>query len=101
MIASFIARLRGRSGQWPALRKAWLAEHPYCAVCGGSKKLEAHHIVPVHRAAGKAAELDPGNLITLCRTHHFWFGHLGDFSSFNLHIERDAAVWAEKIRTRP
>lgn len=62
---------------WPALRKRHLQREPVCAMCGGSRRLEVHHIVPRHVAPEKA--LDPANLITLCRKDHLVHGHDGDF----------------------
>jgi hypothetical protein len=46
-------------------------------------------------------ELDRANLITLCRDHHFWFGHLGSWSSWNANVREDAAIWRAKIANRP
>lgn len=90
-----------RSSQWPKVRKAHLAANPRCAVCGGTKKVEAHHKVPFHMAPER--ELDPTNLITLCEarkrgvTCHLFFGHLGNYKLVNGTVEQDAAVWREKL----
>lgn len=35
-----------RSAKWPALRAAWLKDHPQCEGCGGTKHLEVHHKRP-------------------------------------------------------
>ncbi|KKR14757.1 MAG: hypothetical protein UT43_C0017G0028 [Parcubacteria group bacterium GW2011_GWC1_39_29] len=41
-----------RSSKWPAVRKAFLAGHPNCEVCGGKgtflKPNELHHCQPYH-----------------------------------------------------
>lgn len=93
-----------RSGHWPAVREEYLKEHPECAVCGGTKKLEVHHIEAFHTSPEK--ELDPKNLISLCEGNptvncHCHFGHLGDFRSINCNVRKDVFIWNDKIRNRP
>ncbi len=94
-----------RSSQWPAVRKAFLSTHPTCKVCGGTKNLEVHHKLPFH--LHPEMELDPTNLITLCESDengvncHLFVGHLGDFKSFNVAVDMDAAMWLSKLTTRP
>lgn len=56
-----------------------------------------HHCIPFHLGG---EELADENLITLCRDHHFWFGHLGDYKAWNPTVREDAAVWREKIKAR-
>jgi 5-methylcytosine-specific restriction protein A len=94
-----------RSPRWKAMRKHYLTEHPTCAVCGGTWKLEVHHIKPFH--THPRLELDPDNLITLCEAKtngvscHLLFGHLGNFKSINLNVVADVKTWHQKIKTRP
>jgi hypothetical protein len=94
-----------RSPEWPATRKAHLADHPQCEVCGGTKSLEVHHILPFH--LHPELELDDKNLITLCESDengvncHLFFGHLGDFHSYNCSVVSDSPLWREKLRNRP
>ena len=94
-----------RSGEWPKARSAHLADYPACAVCGERQKLEVHHIRPFHLHPD--LELDPANFITLCEDDddgvncHLFFGHLGNFKSFNVDVAADAAHWSQKIATRP
>lgn len=88
-----------RSPQWPKVRADFLATHGECAVCGSKKDLEAHHVKPFHLR--RDLELDPNNLIALCRDHHFLFGHLCSWSSFNPNVREDAAAWRKKIKERP
>lgn len=94
-----------RSSHWPAARAAHLKDHPTCAVCGGTEKLEVHHIRPFHLHPD--LELDPSNFITLCEANkdgfdcHLGFGHLGNFKSFNVDVVADAAAWNAKIKNRP
>jgi|GEM_PF-929352 len=94
-----------RSGEWPKARAAYLAEHPLCAVCGEHLKVEVHHIRPFHLHPD--LELDPANFITLCEDDqdgvncHLFFGHLGNFKSYNEDVVADAASWQQKIANRP
>ena len=94
-----------RSGHWPTVRKEHLLKNPKCAVCGGDKKLEVHHIRPFH--LHPELELNPSNLITLCESKdngvncHLLCGHLGSFKSFNVNVKRDSSSWIKKILGRP
>lgn len=94
-----------RSSHWPTVRKQHLAFHPTCELCGGSAKLEVHHIRPFHLHPD--LELEPSNLITLCEADkdgvncHLLFGHLGNFKSFNVEVITDSTHWSEKIKHRP
>ena len=87
-----------RSSQWPRIRKEQLAKFPYCQICGKRglfKGLEAHHIQPFHLMP--FLELDPENLITLCRTHHYEWGHFFSWKSFNKDVKQDVL----RIKSRP
>jgi hypothetical protein len=94
-----------RSSKWPEVRAKHLQAHPTCAVCGGKEKLEVHHKLPFHLTP--ALELDPENLITLCESNkggvncHLFFGHLGNFRSYNASVEQDVTGWPGKIKGRP
>jgi 5-methylcytosine-specific restriction protein A len=93
-----------RSSEWPKVRAAHLKEHPVCAVCGGAKKLEVHHMVPFHMKPD--LELNPANLITLCEAKHngvnchLWFGHLGNFKRMNTSVLTDSMRWNSKFQGR-
>lgn len=63
-----------RSPQWRSVRATYLKSHPDCAACGTTDDLEVHHIKPYHEHP--ELELEPSNLITLCREHHLRLGHL-------------------------
>lgn len=93
------AWLCGRSSKWPAVRKAYLAAHPRCAACGGDRDLEVHHIIPV--SVDTREELNPGNLITLCRNEerlcHFRDGHNFCWTSHNLMVRADAANLLDRL----
>ena len=76
-----------RSRHWREVRKEHLKANPTCKMCGGRKRLQVHHILPVHLYP--SLELDRTNLITLCRGKkygvdcHLLIGHLGDFKTYN------------------
>ncbi len=94
-----------RSDHWVTVRADHLKNNPVCEVCGGSSNLEVHHIRPFH--LHPELELDPNNLITLCEAKkdgvncHLWFGHIGNFKSFNVDVLANAAEWALKLKNRP
>jgi 5-methylcytosine-specific restriction endonuclease McrA len=90
-----------RSSQWPRVRAAHLAIHPACEACGTRDDLNVHHVLPFHSHPER--ELDPTNLITLCRHHHLTLGHVcpdgrrnwGECSNPN--VRKDAA----RLRRNP
>ena len=90
-----------RSPQWRSVRAKHLEDHPRCAVCGTTKKVEVHHILPFAMFPDK--ELEPKNLITLCENGkygvrcHQHYGHLGNYGKFNLNVEIDAETWRRKL----
>ena len=92
-----------RSPMWSSVQKAFVSLHPTCAVCGSKGKLlnplNVHHIRPFYLHPDD--ELNVENLITLCRDHHFLFGHLNSWSSFNADVVRDSETILTKINTRP
>jgi len=91
-----------RSGSWPALRKHHLETHPTCAICGGTKFLEVHHIEPFH--SKPELELLDSNLITLCEhpffNDHLRYGHLGNYKCINVDVLKDAVIWHKKLANR-
>jgi len=89
-----------RSNQWRKVRKAFIKKHKICAVCGGTKKLQVHHIKDF--STHPELELDENNLIVLCvkKRCHLLFGHLNDWKSINPDVVKDAEIWSEKIRNR-
>lgn len=89
-----------RSPKWKSVRQKHLLEHPCCAACGKSVKLEVHHIEPVHLNPDR--ELDPSNLITLCDTPcHIVFGHFMDWKSWNSEVISDTMVYHYKYKNKP
>lgn len=93
-------RFAKRSPLWTNIRKQHLEKNPCCAACGRSKKVEVHHIEPVHINPQKELELD--NLITLCDdTCHIVFGHLMDYKSWNIDVIEDCNQYYNKYRNKP
>lgn len=86
-----------RSGQWPTVRKHFIESpgNDCCAVCGSKENLEVHHVQPFHEHPEK--ELDPKNLITLCRDHHFRVGHLGNWKNSNPNVRSDSRIQHDKL----
>jgi len=105
MIQWFLDKWRGiplgaiRSVSWGQVRKefAWL--NPACAVCGTKKKLNIHHVVPFY--IDQSLELKNENLISLCREHHFFVGHLMSWKSYNFSVREDSIYWFTRIQNRP
>lgn len=83
-----------RSSKWKAVRAKHIKAHPVCEACGTRDDLDVHHIRPFHIAP--ELELDPSNLITLCRRHHFEIGHLGDWGAENPNVWKDASRYKAK-----
>ena len=93
-----------RSSKWPKLEKTHLQKQPLCQLCGGNKKLSVHHIKPFH--LHPELELESDNLITLCEGKkfvncHLFFGHLGNYKSYNINVIEDVKNWNQKIKNRP
>ena len=88
-----------RSPKWSSVRKEHLKNHPRCAACGRNKKLEVHHIIPVH--IDPSLELDPSNLMTMCADPcHIVFGHLMNFRSWNFFVVADTERYLDKIHRK-
>lgn len=96
----FIDRAFGipRSNQWDSVRKSFIENNPFCGVCETRSNLEVHHIKPFH--LNQDLELTISNLITLCRDHHYLFGHFLNWSSYNPNVISDVELWNTKIKTR-
>ncbi len=88
-----------RSPHWDDARDDQIRRHPECLACGSKRNLEAHHLLPYHLYP--RLELDPKNLVTLCRVCHFIFGHLKSWSSYNPNCIRDSLLYRKAIRNRP
>lgn len=78
-----------RSPHWGPLRRKLITSVGQCSACGTAKRLEAHHVVPFDLAPER--ELDPFNLIVLCRDDHFTFGHFKNWRRWNPNVRQDVA----------
>lgn len=85
-----------RSSQWAALRDKYVQANPRCEACGSIRRLNVHHVAPFHLYPER--ELDPTNLITLCREHHFQLGHHRDWKFENPNCRNEVAAYR---RTHP
>jgi len=91
-----------RSSHWREVRAAHLENFPTCALCGGTRKIEVHHVKPFH--LHPELELEEANLITLCESGHggvnchLAFGHLGSFQRINPQVRLDCLEWGKKLR---
>lgn len=91
-----------RSSKWPTVRKNHLKKFPCCAVCGGIKKVEVHHIIPFNQ--DPSLELEPTNLISLCEAKsfglvcHLLVGHCGNYKKINPNVSEDAKIWNHKLK---
>ena len=92
-----------RSNEWPKVRAAHLETEPNCMVCGCSKNLNVHHIMPFHFDQSK--ELDPDNLITLCQDPkhecHLTYGHWRNYrTKYNPNIKAEAPLWFRRFSAK-
>lgn len=80
-----------RSHFWREVREEHIKNQPECQICGKKGKVisnEVHHIKPFWKHP--ELELERTNLVTLCRAHHFEWGHYFNWSRFNDRILEDA-----------
>ena len=61
-------RTTGRGSQWKKSRDEAIRKAPFCAICGTTKKLQVHHIIPFRVTFDNSQR----NLIPLCVKHHRW-----------------------------
>lgn len=97
-----------RSGRWSTVRKHYIEDHPVCEACGSSEDLNVHHVKPFH--VHPELELDPENLVTLCREHHFHIGHDPDgpdgprnpnWKLSNPNVRSDARKYRDSLSLTP
>ena len=76
-----------RSPLWSQILKAFAVFVPKrCMICGTSLFVQLHHSEDSF-AANPTRECDPTQLRWLCRIHHLWYGHNGDFRSINFRLQ--------------
>lgn len=91
-----------RSSEWVSVRNEFVRLHPRCEACGSAYNLNVHHVEPFHLRPD--LELEPINLITLCRDCHFRIGHDPDgkgpkkpsWLESNPNVRSDAKAWRAK-----
>jgi len=70
-------------------KRLYIKDNRQCVLCGCTRNLEVHHIIPVSVCPELACE--PLNFMTLCDTGnhgcHCHFGHLGAFIRFNPRLQ--------------
>lgn len=88
----------GRSSGWVKLERETVEGHPFCSCCGRTSELQVHHLEPFHLAPER--ELDPTNLIVVCRWCHWLVCHLCDWKAYNPLAVQDCARLADKIKHR-
>lgn len=85
-----------RSPKWRSVRENHLKVEPNCIGCGLDFNLEVHHVLPYHLRP--EFELEPTNLVTLCRDCHWNIGHLRDWSLCNPHVVDDARAYLSRFQ---
>lgn len=97
-LKTFVSRVvcaLGRSPRWYSLRCRTLQNANGCEACTSQKALQVHHVKPVY--THPELELDPSNLLVLCRTCHLLIGHGGSW----MHINPMARDSADTLRANP
>lgn len=90
-----------RSPQWRYVEEAFVREHPLCDY-GNHKPtllnpLNVHHVDMFSKNPER--ELDPTNLQSVCRFHHFYHSHFGNWKDSNPHTREDASLFTEELQT--
>lgn len=95
VIRELVIKPLTRSSGWSKVRREHLKKNPYCIVCGTKKMPSVHHLVPFKEVP--ELELEPSNLATLCRKfkHHFTFGHLMNWRTYNNKVREIAFEFRE------
>lgn len=96
---------RTQTRRWRGIARRFLQENPTCAACGSRSRVRPHHVVPV--SVDPTREHDFSNLLPLCESYergvncHLFFGHGGDWSTWNPNAAADAFNFraARTIRT--
>ncbi len=70
--------------RWRVLSSAARKHYKVCAICGYTKKLQAHHIQPRHLFPDLI--LVWKNIIVLCKNCHFQVAHWHNYRDYNSDI---------------
>lgn len=90
-------RMTGRGSQWKKIRDAVAKAFPFCGVCGTTKNIQVHHIVPFRLTHDNS----PENLIPLCTKHHKWVEMMFvETEAHGADIETQGMIWKNMLRSR-
>lgn len=89
-------RITGRGSQWARIRSDILSAFPFCAVCGTTRNLQVHHIVPFRLTHDNSKE----NLVPLCVKHHRWVETMFVETERFGFDEMAGVIWQNMIRSR-
>ena len=97
LIREHVVKRLTRSNGWGKTRREHLKKNPTCIVCGTKKAPSVHHAIPFKEVP--ELELEPSNLVTLCRKfkHHFTFGHLMSWRRYNPIIRKSSEEFQKLI----
>ena len=97
MIDWLKCKLQGRSPKWRKVRQDILEKYICCRSCNALKNLELHHKIPFNLRPD--LELDPENLIVLCKHCHFTIGHFNDYKCYNSAVDDDCDLFLMRTIT--
>ena len=91
-----------RSPKWSEVSKAYRIEQPLC-IFGMHKPtllnpLNTHHLEDFSTCPEK--EMLKSNWVNVCRFHHLYHCHLGDWRSICPTVRRDAEVYTLQVKNR-
>lgn len=87
----------------------------YCEVCGSTNNIQGHHVmtqahIRAQLAAGRLTSAqaeyllneDPGNIVSLCRAHHWIYGHCAHtWGTENIYVKEMIQATKNKLVTIP
>lgn len=96
---------RVQSRRWRSIAARHLREYPACAACGSTSRVRPHHVIPV--SVDPSRQYDHSNLLSLCESYthgvncHLFFGHGGQWDTYNPNAIADAFSWRAARTIRP
>jgi len=90
-------RTTGRGSQWKKTRNKVVSKFPFCAVCGTTKNIQVHHIIPFRITFDNSIK----NLIPLCTKHHKIVENFFiETENLSVDLETQSLVWNNMLRNR-
>lgn len=90
-------RTTGRGSRWKKTRDEAVKAFPFCGVCGTTKNIQVHHIVPFRLTQDNSHE----NLIPLCTKHHKWIEMMFvETEAHDVDIDTQGVIWKNILRSR-